>query len=173
MRTIASSIDHEMTWTQRKGLRSEFELKFGDDLVAVLRFPKVLGSAAVAESGDGSWTFERLGVLKPNIVVHAVGSSEELGTYIPKAWSGGGTLQLSDGRKAFLSTNAWKRTLRLESDTGETMMELKGRGFFRFSMDVVMFRVGARYPEFPWMMMLVAYRAVMMRREAAAHSAAH
>jgi hypothetical protein len=173
MRKIASLIDHELTWMQRKGIKSEYELRFGDDLVAILRFPKMLSSTAIAESGDGCWTFERVGFLKPKTVIRASGSADDLATYAPKAWKGGGVLELPGGRNVTLYTSTWGRTLGLRMESGETLLESKGRGFFRFAMDVRMYRTAAQLPEFPWMVMLAFYQAIMMRREAAAHSAAH
>jgi hypothetical protein len=173
MRKIASLIDHELTWIQRKGLKSEFELRFGDDLVATLRFPKMLSSTAIAESGDGSWTFEREGFLKPTTVIRASGSADELATYTRKVWRGGGILNLSGGRKITLYTSPWSRTLGLRAESGETLMESKSRGIFHFSMDVSMYRTGSQMPEFPWMVLLAFYQAIIMRREAAAHAAAH
>ena len=171
MRKIAALVDHELTWTQCSTFKSEFELRFGGDIVGTLRFPKMMSTRAEAESGDGSWTFERVGFWKMRIIVRASGSTSELGSYRSNAWKGGGVLELSDGRKFNVTRSVWKSTLEFQTEAGEPLVHIKNKGVFRISASVRMNRKVLQVPEFPWLVLLGLYLTIMARNDAATHAA--
>jgi len=119
MRKISALVDHGIVWQQLLGFKSEFELRFGDDLVGTMKLPKMLSSSAVFQCEEGSWTIERLGFLSSKTVVRNAASGAEIATYVGRAWKGGGTLTLLDGRKLDLRTNMWKSTFEWCTDAGE------------------------------------------------------
>ena len=119
MRRISALVDHETTWQQLPGFKSEYELRFGDDLVATMKFPKMLGSSAVFQCEEGSWAIERVGFLGSKTVVRAGTSNVEIATYTGRAWKGGGIVELSEGRKLELRTNIWKSTFEWVTNDGE------------------------------------------------------
>jgi hypothetical protein len=172
MRKITALVDHELNWTQPNAFKSVFELRFGGELVATLRFPKFLSTLAQAESEEGCWTFERVGFWKSRIIVRACGADSDLAVYIHNAWKGGGTLELSGGRKVAVAANVWKSTLEFRAEAGETLIHTVNRGVFRHNMTVQMYRKALQMPELPWMVMFGLYLAVMSRRDAARHAGA-
>jgi hypothetical protein len=171
MRKIASVIDQELTWIQPTAFKSEFELRFGDELVGTLRFPKFLSSRAETETADGRWTFQRVGFWKRRTVVRASGAATDLAVYTHNVWKGGGTLELQAGGKFMVEVSLWKGTLEFKTETGETLVHIKNRGVFRHSATVQMYRRALRVAELPWMAPLGLYLFVMMQRDAAAHAA--
>ena len=173
MRKISGLVDHEITWQQLRGFRSEFELRFGDDLVATMKLPKMLSSAAVFHCEEGSWIIERSGFLGSKTVIRPENSNKEIATYTGRAWRGGGTVELPDGRKLQLRMNIWKRTFEWCTDDGESLVLMKGRGFLKYFVDVSMNRSAAKWPELPWLVALLFYQMLMMRRDSASHAAAH
>lgn len=173
MKSIKALVDHTLIWSQPKGLRQEYELHFGNDLVATLRFPKMLSSNAVAESGDGKWELERKGFFNITIIVRKNGYESALATFTPRPFKGGGIVQLEGGKTLVLRQNAWKSIHELGTEEGESLMELTSRGFFRFFVDVKMNRRALQYEELPAIVILLFYIILMGRRDAAAHSAVH
>jgi hypothetical protein len=173
MRRISALVDHEITWQQLPGFKSEYELRFGDDLVATMKLPKMLSSAAVFQCEEGSWTIERVGLLSSKTVVRGGNSNAEIAAYTARAWKGGGTLELTEGRKLELRTSIWKSTFEWCTDAGESLVFMKGRGFLKYYVDVRMNRAALKWPELPWLVALAFYQMIMMRRDSAAHSAAH
>ncbi len=172
MRKITALVDHELTWTQPNAFKSEYELRFGDELVGTVRLPKFLSSKAVAESGDGSWTFERVGFWRAKTIIRASGSDSDLAVYSHNAWKGGGTLELAAGRKLIVKTNVWRSTLDVQTAIGEPLIHIKNRGVFRLSASVQMYRKALQIPELPWIVLLGLYLIVMTRRDAAKHASA-
>jgi hypothetical protein len=173
MRKISALVDHEIMWQQLPGLKSEYELRFGDDLVGTMKLPKMLSSVAVFQCEEGSWTIERVGFLSSKTVVRAGTSNAEIATYTARAWKGGGIVELSEGRKLELRTNVWKSTFEWSTDEGESLVQMKGRGFLKYCVDVSMNRSAAKWPELPWLIALMFYLMIMMRRDSAAHSGVH
>jgi hypothetical protein len=173
MRTISALLDHEIAWQQLEGLKSEFELRFGDEVVATLKLRKMLSSVATFQCAEGIWTMERVGFFNSKTVVRAEGSTVDHGTYSPRPWKGGGIVELSESRTLELRANMWKGTFEWCTATGESIVHMKGRGFWKYSVDVSMSRSAAKWPELPWLIGLMFYQMIMARRDSAAHSAVH
>ncbi len=172
MRPIATFVDQTLTWIRPKVIKSDYELRFGDELIATLRFPSFFSSSAIAESADGCWTFKRIGFFKKRTIIGLSGSSDIIGTYRKNAWKKGGFLELSDSRKFIVTASLWKNTIQFQTDSGETLIHMKSRGVFRLSVTVQMYRTCLHIPEFTWMVILGLYLFVMMERDRAHATAA-
>jgi hypothetical protein len=173
MKSIRALVDHSLTWNQPKGLRQEYELRFGNDLVATLKFPKMLSTNAVAESGDGSWALERTGVFNTKITIRKIDSETPLASYTAKPFKAGGFIQLEGGMKFVVRIDGWHSTHELLTEDGESLFELKSRGFFKHFVDVKMNRRALPIEEFPSLLVFLFYVILLGRRDAAVHSAVH
>jgi hypothetical protein len=173
MRKIYALVDHGIAWQQLPGFKSEYELRFGDDLVATMKLPKMLSSAAVYQCEEGSCSIERVGLLSSKTIVRSGTSNAEIATYTARGWRGGGIVELTEGRKLELRMNMWKRAFEWVTDGGESIVQMKGRGFLKYCVDVTMNRSALKWPELPWLVALLFYQMIMHRRDSAAHSAAH
>ena len=173
MRRMSAVIDHNTTWTQLAGFKSEYELRFGDDLVATMKFPKMLSSAALFQCEEGIWTIERVGFFDRKTVVRQVNSDKEIANYSRRRWNRGGIIELSEGRTLALRPDPWSRTMEVYKEEGNPIVTLKGRGIFKYNVDLSMSRSALHWPELPLLVALAFYQMIMARRDAAAHSAAH
>jgi hypothetical protein len=171
MKNIRSVVDYELTWSQQSVWKHEFELRFGGELVATLRLPKMMGTIGVAESGDGSWTFERIGFWKSRSVIKASGSTVELGSYTSNTWKPGGILQLPNEKKLVFRRN-WRGISEFQTEVGDTLFQIQTRAAFRVSASVRINRVALQTPELPWLVLFAFYLGVMARRDAAHHATA-
>jgi hypothetical protein len=173
MKSINSLIDYTLTWGQPKALKNLYELRFGNELVAKLEFPKMLSTNAIVESGDGWWELERTGVFNVSVTVRQKDHEAPVATYTPRPFKGGGIVTLEGDRTLTYSTNLWQSRHELTAETGESLFEMEGRGFFKMNVDVKMYRKGLKYKELPALVMLIFYIIILSRRDAAVHSAAH
>jgi hypothetical protein len=171
MKTIHSVVDYELLWSQQTVFKNEYELRWGGELVATFRFPKMLSTMGAAESGDGRWTFERIGFWKAKTIVKAQGSEDVLGSFTDNTWKAGGVLQLPGGKRYLMRRNIWRGTSEFQTDEGEPLFQLQNRGSFRVSTSVRIQRRALQIPELPWMVLLGFYLGIMARREAATHAA--
>src|SRR5688500_301806 len=104
---ITGVVGNPLRWTQPRAHKREFELRSGTDVVATLAFRSFFGSSATVRSGDGSWTFKRVGFWRPRVRIRAEKSAQDLGIFVSNPWSNGGTLQLAEGREFRAKTNFW------------------------------------------------------------------
>ena len=162
MDKIAELIGREVKWVQPSAWKMEFELRAGDELIATLRFRSSWGSFATAESADGCWTFKRIGFWQTKATIRTCGSEADIALFNNNTWSGGGTLELADGRKLLATTNGWRTTLEFKSETGETLVRFKSGGFIHVSATVEIQPAAAEMPELPWIVMLGWYLIMMM-----------
>jgi hypothetical protein len=162
VKRIVEVIGRELKWVQPKALKMEYELRTDDELIATLRFRSSFGSFATAESADGCWTFKRVGFWQTRVTIRGCGSETDIASFKNNTWSGGGTLELPDGRKILAATNFWKTSFEFKTETGETLVRFKTGGLVHFSAKVDIQPAAAEVPELPWVVMFGWYFAVMM-----------
>ena len=71
MYKIAEYYQQTLKWVQPKMLKEAYELRSGEELIATLTFRGIAGTFATAESGDGSWTFKRVGFWQNKATIRA------------------------------------------------------------------------------------------------------
>lgn len=171
MKTIVEVIDRELKWVQPSAWKMEYELRASAELIATLRFRSSFGSLAMADSGDGCWTFKRVGFWQTKATVRRCGSETDIAVFKHNTWSGGGTLEASAGRRFLVTTNVWQTNLEFQSETGETLVRFKPGGFVHLSATVEIQAVASEVPELPLMVMLGWYLTVMMYMDTASTAA--
>ena len=85
MRRIENLTGKTLTWVQDKSKRRTYELRSDNATFACLRFERVLGSLATAETANRKWTFDRKGSLSQRVTVRPLAmrwwiTSSEFGT---------------------------------------------------------------------------------------------
>jgi hypothetical protein len=81
LQKIADVIQQGLAWTQPRLSRMEYELRAGDVPVATLAFPKQFGTLAQAQSGDGAWTFKRIGFWQQKASIRLPGAETDLALF--------------------------------------------------------------------------------------------
>ena len=172
MMKLADLIGQELKWVQPHALKMEYELRAGDAVAATLRFRSSLGSFATAASADGSWTFKRVGFWQTKATVRASGAETDLAVFKNNTWSGGGTLELPDGRKYPANTNFWSTQYEFKTETGEALISYRNiGGLLHMSAAVEIYPAAKDIAEMPWMVLLGWYLTLMLHRDAGAAAA--
>lgn len=167
MRRISELIGSELKWVQPTAFKMQYELRSGNDLVAVLRISGLFRDQAAAESADGFWTFERVGFWRNKVRVRARGSKADDAVFKTSRWGdGSGMLQLPDGRKVSATTNFWRTEYQFSNEAGEPLLRLSGGGVLRQNANVEVHARAARMPELPWLVMLGLFLMVIARADA-------
>lgn len=102
---------------------------------------------------------------------HASLRDSELAVFRNNTWSGGGSLDLPDGRKFLATSNFWQTKLEFkiaDGADGKKLFEFQNRGLLHTEYMVTIHPEGHALPELPWMLMLGCYLAVMMAYDATA-----
>jgi hypothetical protein len=173
MLKITELIGPELRWTQPHALKMEYELRARDVTAATLRFRSSFGSLATAASGDGTWTFKRIGFWQTRATVRAAGAQADLAVFKNQTWSGGGTLELPDGRKYTANTNFWATQYEFRKETGEPLISYQHvAGVLHMSSRVEIPGRSKEMEEMPWLVALGWYLTVMMHMDMSAAAAA-
>lgn len=171
MNKIAKVIGRELEWVQPSAWKMQYELRADEEIVATLHFRSSFGSFATAESADGCWTFKRVGFWQTRATIRGCGSDAEIAMFKNNTWSGGGTLEMHDGRQFLATTNFWQTNLEFKTQRCESLIQLKPGGLVHLSAKVEIQPNAAGVPELPWIVMLGWYLAVMMYMDTAAMAA--
>jgi hypothetical protein len=172
VKKIAEVIGRELEWVQPSAWKMEYELHAGDELIATLRFRSSFGSFATTESADGCWTFKRVGFWQTRVTIRGCGSETDIATFKNNTWSGGGTLELPDGREILATTNLWRTNFEFKTEAGATLVRFKTGGLVHLSATVEIQPDAAGVPELPWVVMFGLYLAVMMSSDTASTAGA-
>ena len=173
MEPISKVAQKELIWTQPNAFKEDYELRGEEILVGTLKFRSAFGSLAIAETADGCWTFKRVGFFSTRVSVRACDSETDIASFKNNTWSGGGTLELPNGRTYRASTNFWQTKLELISEFDQLVLSYSDiGGFFRRTAMVQIEQNAAQIADLPWMVMLSWYLVVMMQRDSAAAATA-
>lgn len=147
----------------------EYELSAGGLIAATLRFRSSFGSFATAASGDGVWTFKRVGFWQNRATIRAAGAETDLAAFKNNTWSGGGTLELPDGRKYLADSNFWSTRYEFKRETGAPLLSYtKVGGLLRMASLVDIHGLSKEIMEMPWIVSFGWYLAVMLNMDSAA-----
>jgi len=172
MKKITDCAGKELVWKQPAALRMEFELHAADEVCATLNFRSMFGSFATARSGDGCWTFKRAGFFRPTVTVRRCDSETDLTVFHNNTWSGGGTLQLQDGRTIRATTSFWLTRSEFTTESEEPLIRFTPGGFIHTRCGVEILPGALKLEELPWLVCLGAYLAILLRRDTSGAAAA-
>lgn len=173
MPRVADLSGESLKWEQPRALKMEYELRTGNgELVGTLRFRSSFGSFATADSEDGCWTFKRVGFWRTQVTVRPCDSDDDIAIFKNNTWSGGGTLELSNGPTFRATTNLWQTKFGFETEAGEKLIEFETGGLLHLSATVEIHPNCITIAELPLMVMLGFYLTVMMHIDAATAAAA-
>ena len=173
MLKLRELIGTELQWIQPHALRREFVLRSGEATVATLDFRSAFGSLASAQTGEGRWTFKRVGFWRSHVTVRETGHDTDLAVFRNDTWTAGGTLTLADGRAWRANTNFWMTSFQFTNATDQPIVRFtRLGGVLHLSCDVQVEPAGVRLEELPWLMALGLYLIVKMRDDAGGSAAA-
>jgi hypothetical protein len=146
----------------------EYELHTGDELVATLRFRSLFGSFATAESGDGCWTFKRVGFWQTSVTIRSPGSDQDIAVFKNNTWMNGGTLELPNGCRYPANTNFWMTAYEFTTEAGQPLVQYRRIGSILSPSTLVTIQPNAAaLGELPWLVMLGWYLKIMLDMDAA------
>ncbi|HEY5615225.1 MAG TPA: hypothetical protein VIL52_04320 [Bacteroidota bacterium] len=164
MKTIESVIGRDLQWVQPSFFKQTYELRNSRTVVAKLAFPRLLSQEARAESADGCWVFRRKGVWKPTISISTCENETHIISFKSRLWGRTQTFQLPDGEMLVMIADFFGWKYRLQTESGELIVEIKRNGFFKGTYSVNLRRRGSSYKELPWLVMLPWYLMILLRR---------
>ncbi len=150
----------KLIWKETGWGSRDFELWSGEDLVAVLYWPKWLSDRAVAECAAGKWYFDRVGFFRQLYVVTDANSGAEVACFEPD-WLGDGDLVLATGRvfhwcQTKMLCNSWA----LADEEENAVLEIhESMRWFKHEAEVVPHVQAGSWPELMLLILVSWYLA--------------
>jgi len=171
VRSLSQAGFCKLIWTPVRGRL--FELRTGKEVLAILRWEKMVGSLATGQAADGSWTFKRGGFLRPYVTVR-VAEAEEDCAVLHHGARGEGWLRFGNGTRFF-----WRPTRQRHGEMAFADGEGKRLICFRpvsklvkFEVEVEIAPTALGVPEISLLALLGFYRLALQHDEEAAAVAA-
>jgi hypothetical protein len=101
------------------------------------------------------------------VTVRLCGGDSDIASFKNNTWSGGGTLELWDGRLFPATTNLWQTKLEFQNESRNTLIQFKSGGLLHQSAKVEIQPGAIGTPELPFIMMLGWYLIVMISSDSA------
>lgn len=174
MRKLSES-DKELAWVQPNARERRFELRSGDDLIAMLQWEKLLGTLATATTATSGWTYKRAGFLSPRITVRSTGSDADVAIFVP-SMTGSGRVETGNKTFAWKNISFWSNSWAFVATDGQALITYRPRcgwdSIFRLEAAVNVSPDAFLLPELPLLLTLGWYVMILMADDAAAATAA-
>ncbi len=170
-RPLRDSLYGDLFWSRPAFFRRELQLEAGSELLARLRWEKMLSFEAVGESADGRWIFgrHRLGSLRGQVLVRDAATRTLVATFI-RSWRGTGTLRFVSGAEYRWEREGFWRTRLFWSSAQQERLVTYASRFGWHSRYLMEVDPGAhRAEELPVLVLLGAYLMSMISHQKSAH----
>lgn len=170
MRPISEIADQDLVWVQPARSKQAFELQAASEVVATVQFDRT--SLASAETAGHQWTFKRVGFWHPQVTIREPGSDANVAVFKP-GWTGGGVLELPEGRVLRLgAANFWHSQWDWIDPDSKAIVRFKSHpGLLRMEGRVDIEPEAAGLSELPLLVALGWYLLVLFARDSAAAAA--
>jgi len=158
---------HTITFAQRSVWKRQYELLDGETVLGTLSFPSIFSDQLKVESGERCWILEKKGILNIILTVRLPDAKKPMATIPLKLKRGMYTIKLPRYRSVRLLTNLLKSEYVLKTTMNTTLCTLKLQRGPRLTGDLVIEKKEEFLPEYPWLIYVVAYIALLGQRNSA------
>lgn len=168
-KSIRDLAGHNALWRQPSQLRQEYELVVGEEIVATLRWRKNVGSAAVARSPDGTWSFKAAGFLNPRVTIRLPNSDYDFAVFRPGNTGTGVLEAMAEQRFHWRCVNFWQNTWAFFDTEGDRLVTIRpDTAAAKLGGIVTVELKASAHQEIGYLVVLGWYLLVLMAEDAAA-----
>jgi hypothetical protein len=167
MKAIRDFAGQPLLWVQPRAMKQQFELRSGDEVLAVMRWESSWRSGAAAETAQESWSFKRQG-FRQQVVIESSEENSAVPT-LKRGWTSNAALLFPDGHSFLWKRQGFWGVKRVWATLdGVPLLSFKVRsGFVKTGGEVEIHPIAADLPELALLMTLGWYLVVMEARDAA------
>lgn len=165
MRNIENLLDHPLEFIQPNILKRDYELRFGNEVLAKINKPKVLNSRTEIITAEGKWILTCEGTFTKKIkLVHENNPANSLECRI-NTWTGKIFVDFPDGKKYHIKTNITKTSIEIINESGENVIIFKTRGLFKKITRITFNRMNAIRAHITILVILGIYTEILNRQK--------
>jgi hypothetical protein len=168
MKAIREFAGQPLMWVQPRTMKQRFELRCGDEVLAVMQWQSSWRSGAAAETAEGSWFYKRQG-FRRRVIIEPNGADPPTPT-LSRRWTGSATLSFPDGHSYLWKRSGfWGIKRAWTTPEGTLLLGFKTKyGLLKTGGEVAIDPFAASLPELALLVSLGWYMMVMEARDAAA-----
>ena len=166
MRPQQEMLSPGMKWKKLGLFRRIYELRGADQRLGSLEWGSAIGSQARGEILDSTWSFRRTGFLKPIVTARPAGGGAA--AILHCRWSGGGLLELENGRRyLWKKVSFWGCQWAFLDESGAARVRFRPEGILNSCCSVDLAADQAQDSDIPLLVLLGWYLKVLAEGDAA------
>ena len=170
MRRFSDYIGNELLIFQKSIWKRDFELRFGDELIARLYYPKFFSDLAELTLQDKTYEFCRPSVFSRDVDIKKKGYQNPFAHFKNNFLGSSGKLELPRGARLKMKFGFFRKQAEIYLGDSELLASVLNKFSMRERCEVVIEKRSEIIDEYPWLIMLGFYLAQLMKRNSAAGS---
>jgi len=170
MKKLSDYIGSELRIYQNSILKRDFELKFGDELIARLYYPKLYSDLAELTFSEETYEFYRPKFFSRDVDIRKKGYQNAFAHFKNNFWGNKGVLELPRGIRMNMKFGYFRKQAEIYLGGNEPLVSILNRFSIKERSDVVIERRSEIMDEHPWIIMLGFYLSQLMKRNSAVGS---
>lgn len=146
-----------------------YELKFEQEVLEKLHFPKKFSSSAIVEGYNGKWEIKRDSAWNRNISVYKPGYHLPFANYTGSFWGNKGRLKLPRGKYLDFQFGIFRKGCKAFTTRNTLLLEFNNKISISDKSEIRIAAKSEVLDENPWILMLTWY-IILQNKKQAAHA---
>jgi len=170
MRRLSDYIGNELLIFQKSIWKREFELRSGDELIALLYYPKFFGDRTELTIQNESYEFYRPKFFSRNVDIRKKDYQNPFAHFTTNFFGRKGVLELPRGIKLSMKFGLFRKQAEIFLGENDLLVSILSRFSVKEKSEIIISKRSEIIDEHPWIIMLAFYLAQLRKRNSAAGS---
>jgi hypothetical protein len=168
MRKISEYIGNQLLIVQKSIWKNEFELRFGEELIAQMKHPKFFSELVELTFQNEIYEFFRPKFFSREVAVRKKGYENPFAHFKNNFWGSKGTLELPRGNNLNIKFGIFKKQTEIFLGENDLLVSILSRFSVKRRSEVVIEKRSEIIDEHPWIVMFGFYISQSRKRSSAA-----
>ena len=168
MRKISDYIGNELLIVQKSIWKNEFELRFGEELIAQMKHPKFFSELVELTFQNEIYEFFRPKFFSREVAVRKKGYENPFTHFENNFWGSKGMLELPRGHNLNIKFGIFKKQTEIFLGENDLLVSILSRFSVKRRSEVVIEKRSEIIDEYPWIVMFGFYLSQSRKRSSAA-----
>ena len=170
MRKISDYIGNELLIFQKSIWKREFELRSGDELIALMYYPTFFGDRTELSIQNEAFEFFRPRFFSREVAVRKKGYENPFARFTTNFFGRKGALELPRGIKLNMKFGIFKKQTEIYLGENDLLVTILSQFSVKRRSEVVIAKRSELIDEYPWIIMLGFYLSQVRKRSSAVGS---
>lgn len=168
MKKFSDYIGSELKIFQKSIWRRDFELKSGNEVIAILFYPKFFSNTAELSIRDENYEFYKPGFFSRDVDIRKKGYQNPISQFKNNFWGSKGVLELPRGVRLNMKFGLVKKPAEIYLGENNLLFSILSRFSLKEKGEVIIEKRSEVIDEHPWIIMLAFYLSLLRKRNSAA-----